>query len=69
MELGTPEVKESIIKFMPESFEIVQKESDAIYQSEKREVFTTPKSFIELLKLYKNKFSIKKTGIENNKEK
>jgi len=36
---------------MPESFEIVQKESEAIFLSEKRAVFTTPKSFIELLKL------------------
>lgn len=51
MELGTNEVKDAIISFMPESFEIVQRESDAIMQSEKRAVFTTPKSFIELLKL------------------
>jgi dynein heavy chain len=51
MELGTNEVKDAIISFMPESFEIVQKESEAIFQSEKRAVFTTPKSFIELLKL------------------
>jgi len=69
MELGTNEVKESIIKFMPESFEIVQFESIAIFNSERREVFTTPKSFIELLKLYKNKFLIKRNFIENNKEK
>jgi dynein heavy chain len=69
MELGTNEVKESIIKFMPESFEIVQAESIAIFNSERREVFTTPKSFIELLKLYKNKFLIKRNFIENNKEK
>lgn len=69
MELGTVEVKESIIKFMPESFEIVQAESAAIYNSERREVFTTPKSFIELLKLYKNKFLVKRNFIENNKEK
>lgn len=51
MELGTADVKEAIIRFMPESFEIVQLESAAIMQSEKRAVFTTPKSFIELLKL------------------
>jgi len=69
MELGTNEVKESIIKFMPESFEIVQHESIAIFNSERREVFTTPKSFIELLKLYKNKFLVKRNFIENNKEK
>lgn len=69
MELGTQEVKDAIIRFMPESFEIVQKESDAIMITEKRAVFTTPKSFIELLKLYRNKFSVKKNGIEENKEK
>jgi len=69
MELGTDDVRNAIIRFMPESFDIVQKESDAIMQSEMRAVFTTPKSFIELLKLYKNKFGVKKNGIEENKEK
>lgn len=69
MELGVQEVKDAIIRFMPESFDIVQKESDAIMQSEKRAVFTTPKSFIELLKLYKNKLNVKKEGIEENRDK
>lgn len=51
MELGSNKVKDAIISFMPESFEIVLKESDVIVQSDKRAVFNTPKSFIELLKL------------------
>jgi dynein heavy chain len=53
---------------MPASFDIVQKESVAIFNSEKRNIYTTPKSFLELIKLYKNKPGIKRSGIEDNRD-
>jgi dynein heavy chain len=53
---------------MPASFDIVQKESVAIFNSEKRNIYTTPKSFLELIKLYKNKLGIKRSGIEDNRD-
>lgn len=68
LSLGSDEVKNSIIEFMPVSFDIVQKESAAIFQSEKRNVYTTPKSFLELIKLYKSKLKIKKDAIEDNRD-
>lgn len=51
LELGTEEVKACIIEFMPFSFDVVQKESVEIFRTEKRNIYTTPKSFLELIKL------------------
>lgn len=68
MELGTDEVKAAIIEFMPQSFEIVQKEATKIFQAEKRNIYCTPKSFLELIKLYKNKLGLMKTQIEDKKD-
>jgi len=68
MDLGTQEVKDSIIEFMPFSFDVVQKQSVEIYKSEKRNIYTTPKSFLELIKLYKNKVNVKKTAIEDDRD-
>jgi len=68
MDLGTQEVKDSIIEFMPFSFDVVQKQSTEIYKSEKRNIYTTPKSFLELIKLYKNKVNVKKTAIEDDRD-
>jgi dynein heavy chain len=38
---------------MPFSFEAVNKASEDILELERRHVYTTPKSFLELIKLYK----------------
>mmetsp|Transcript_71961 Transcript_71961/g.155423 ORF Transcript_71961/g.155423 Transcript_71961/m.155423 type:complete len:111 (+) Transcript_71961:624-956(+) len=61
LDLGSEEIKQVIIEFMPISFDIVQKESVEIYNKEKRNIYTTPKSFLELIKLYKNKLGTKRT--------
>jgi len=69
MELGEENVKQAIIEFMPLSFDIVQKESEEIFNLEKRYVYTTPKSFLELIILYKSKLGLKKTKIEETRDK
>jgi dynein heavy chain len=53
-ELGDKSVREAIIKFMPISFENVNKLSTKLYEVERRYVYTTPKSFLELIKLFKS---------------
>ena len=51
--LGDEDVTESVIKFMPWSFELVNKVAAEFKVAEKRDVYTTPKSFLELLGFYK----------------
>jgi dynein heavy chain len=46
-------VREGIEKFMPFSFETVNKAAQKYLQTDRRYVYTTPKSYLELLKLYK----------------
>jgi len=48
------EIRESVVKFMPHSFKIVNQQSDLVKEREGRYVYTTPKSFLELIKLFKN---------------
>lgn len=45
-------VREAIEKFLPFSFEAVNKMTHEFKRVERRYVYTTPKSFLELLKLY-----------------
>ena len=65
-DLGTPENKEVIIKFMPFSFGAVNKASDEYREKEKRYNYTTPKSFLELIYLYKNMLSQNRAKLEGN---
>lgn len=53
---------------MPFSFKTVNEMSAKIYEQDKRYVYTTPKTFLELIKLYMNMLGQKRTELENNKE-
>ena len=54
MGLPNPEaVREGITKFMPFAFDTVNKAAHKFASSDRRHVYTTPKSFLESLKLYK----------------
>ena len=65
-ELGTPESKEAIVKFMPFSFGKVNEASEEYLHKEKRYNYTTPKSFLELIYLYKNMLAQNRNKLENN---
>jgi len=54
---------------MPYSFKIVGQFSDLIMEQERRAVYTTPKSFLELIKLFKVMQAKKEGDLVNNKEK
>ena len=53
VEMKNDEIRDGIEKFMPYSFKIVNEYSDLILEQERRFIYTTPKSFLELIKLFK----------------
>jgi dynein heavy chain, axonemal len=54
VDLGTDLVRAGIVNFMPFSFDVVNKVAKEFKRVEQRIVYTTPKSFLELLGLYQN---------------
>lgn len=62
------EIRESVVKFMPHSFKIVNQQSDLVKEREGRFVYTTPKSFLELIKLFKNMLTKQMTALVEAKE-
>ena len=69
VEMHSDEVRDSITRFMPFSFKTVNEISAIIFEQERRYVYTTPKSFLELIKLFKTMLSKKKDEVEQNKSK
>jgi dynein heavy chain len=53
---------------MPFSFKTVDKYSSMILDQERRYVYTTPKSFLELIKLFKSMLGIKEGELINAKD-
>ena len=53
---------------MPISFENVNKLSTKLFEVERRYVYTTPKSFLELIKLFKSMLLQKRDGLLKNRE-
>ena len=68
LELETDKIRKSVVEFMPYSFKVVNKASASIFDLEKLYVYTTPKSFLELIKLFKIMFNRTKSEIKKNKE-
>ena len=68
LEIDSDEVRDAVVNFMPHSFRVVNKCSEEILEIEKRHVYTTPKSFLELIKLFKVMFTRTKEGIEKSKD-
>lgn len=60
VDLGEDETKDAIMRFMPYSFVEVGSASDRFLASEKRYNYTTPKSFLELIALYKQMLQTKR---------
>jgi dynein heavy chain len=54
---------------MPYSFKIVNQQSAVIFNTERRYVYTTPKSFLELIKLFKSMLSKKVKALSDAKDK
>jgi len=69
IEMPNDEVRNSVIKFLPFSFSEVQKLSEEVLVKDRRYIYTTPKSFLELIGLFKGMLGKKKGGLENELEK
>jgi dynein heavy chain len=61
-------MRKAIINFMPSSFESVNKLSTKLFEVERRYVYTTPKSFLELIKLFKSMLKTKRDDLLANRE-
>jgi len=68
VELGDGEIRASVETFMPFSFKTVNEASTKMLNIEKRYCYTTPKSFLELIKLFVNMLTKKRGELEDNKD-
>jgi len=64
VELGEDDIKDAIIKFMPFSFVAVNAAGDDFLNDERRYAYTTPKSFLELIDLYKKMLQNKRDDMQ-----
>jgi dynein heavy chain len=69
VEMASEEERQSVIAFMPYSFTTVNEFSEKVLVKERRHVYTTPKSFLELITLFKTMLSKKRVELEENREK
>ena len=69
VEMENEDIRGGIEKFMPYSFKVVGKYSDMILEQERRHVYTTPKSFLELIKLFKVMYGKKYGEVNDQKDK
>ena len=60
-------MRDAVVRFMPYSFEAVNIASYKILDMERRYVYTTPKSFLELIKLFKTMLGKKRNELEEAK--
>lgn len=68
IDLGDDTVRQGVIDFMPFSFNSVNTLSVKYKEQEKRFCYTTPKSFLELIKLFTSMLSRKREQIITSKE-
>jgi dynein heavy chain len=66
VEMASDEIRAGITKFMPYSFKIVNEFSEKILDQERRFVYTTPKSFLELIKLFKVMYARKEGELSSS---
>ncbi|KAK9867723.1 hypothetical protein WJX84_004647 [Apatococcus fuscideae] len=64
MELGSDSIRAAVIEFMPYSFSAVEIQAKKFFEVEKRYVYTTPKTFLELIRLYKSVLGRKRQQVQ-----
>jgi len=65
VELGSDPIRSAVENFLPYSFTKVNQMANQFQKVERRHVYTTPKSFLELLKLYQVLLQKKNSEAEN----
>jgi len=66
LELGSDEVRDAVVRFMPFSFQSVNEASSHYLEEERRYNYTTPKSFLELISLYKTMLAKKRDSLTSS---
>lgn len=69
VDMPSDEIREAVVKFLPYSFSEVQKLSEEVLITDRRFIYTTPKSFLELITLFKSMLGKKKGGLEDELDK
>lgn len=69
VEMESDEIRAGIVSFMPFSFSTVDTYSIKIKDQERRFVYTTPKSFLELIKLFKSMYKTKEGQLLDQRDK
>ncbi|DBA86689.1 TPA: Dynein alpha chain, flagellar outer arm [Trebouxia sp. C0004] len=64
VELGNESIRAAVVEFMPYSFAAVNAQSKRFLEVEKRYNYTTPKTFLELIKLYKSVLARKRNQVQ-----
>lgn len=64
--LGTPEVTKSVEQFMPSAFLAVNKMCKVFASAESKYVYTTPKSYLEMINLYQIMLEKKRAETDKN---
>ncbi len=64
VELGDEAMRAAVVEFMPASFAAVNRASKSFFEVERRYNYTTPKTFLELIKLYKSVLSKKRASTQ-----
>lgn len=67
-DMGDAAIHHAVVKFMPTSFTQVNQMCQNVLEQEKRYIYTTPKSFLELIQLYKGMLEDKKQNLIESKE-
>lgn len=60
------QVRQGVVEFMPHSFAVVNAASTKFMNVERRFNYTTPKTFLELIKLYKGVLGRKRSATTDN---
>jgi len=68
-EMASEAEREAVIKFLPFSFGTVGDYAEIVKERERRYIYATPKSFLELIKLFKTMLAVKRNNLVENREK
>jgi dynein heavy chain, axonemal len=68
VEMASDQIRDGIERFMPYSYKIVNDLSGLIFERERRYVYTTPKSFLELINLFKQMLQKKEGELVESKD-
>ncbi|EFN60095.1 hypothetical protein CHLNCDRAFT_133411 [Chlorella variabilis] len=68
LEVESEDVRKAVVEFMPASFAAVGAMAKQYLRAERRRVYSTPKTFLELIKLYRSLLAAKRQAVQASTE-